>query len=382
MIEKIKAMLWRLTLERRTRKAALEDGESRAKAGLPLWEPNLDQKGKPVLDEQGRPKYRFNEYEMELAHGYGTTVNGIVKRWGQVDAALLGRYRTAERQRRARQEEASALEAETETLRGQCAELAQQKAAFEPPPVEPKWWQGPVLLAFAVGEIPLNAIAFRPIREAEIMNYALALLLGCVLVFLAHVAGMKLKERRWGAVGLALIVPVATLAGIAYVRMGYVAGRESSMSSGGTFWVFWTFGAAVLAAAMAVSYLCHEGRDDVQTVQEDLKEKSRTLAAKERNLKHAKTGLQAAQHAVDALKGRRQAAYNAESGAIGELYTSLKLCIDQYRGHYLRAYYRHAPPDRPATPSEGPKGYPHGDFEKSVLWDRDPDKLDWSVPKG
>ncbi|NDK16289.1 MAG: hypothetical protein GW911_30035, partial [Armatimonadetes bacterium] len=67
-----------------------------------------------------------------------------------------------------------------------------------------------------------------------------------------------------------MIVPVATLAAIAYVRMGYVAGRESSMSSSGAFWVFWTFGAAVLAAAMAVSYLCHEGRDDVQSVLNDL----------------------------------------------------------------------------------------------------------------
>jgi hypothetical protein len=367
---------WQWIEFRRARRTGQADGEADAKSGRVPWPTQQDAKGKDRLREDGKRKVQFNEYEMQVAHSFTTSVDRVAKPWEQGDQALLAKYRTASKQRNARQAEGKALQEQINPLKAQQGKLEARKAAFVPPVVEPKRWYWVVLVVFAIFEIPLNAIAFRPFREAELMNYALALLVGAVLVLLGHFAGGKLKEKRLGAAALMLALPLGTLCAIAYVRMGYLAKSEATMSSLGAFWVFWTLGAMVLAAAVVLAYTCEEGREEAQSVMRNLREVRNALVLPERRLKVSKAAFEACQEAVDDARTRRTALLRKDHREIRLYRDTAKALLSEYRQHYLRAYRPNA-----KQAIEGPTVYPPMGETGAALDEGDPDKLDWSVPE-
>ena len=368
---------------RRARQLGRADGESAANGGRPDYEPLKGQDGQVVRDDDGNPKLNFPQGELEIRHGFTDSIDRIGGPWADSDQTLLSRFRTAEMQRRARQREVSALESEVARLTDQQKALEKRKAGKKPPVVETKWWYWVVLVFFALFEIPLNAIAFRPFREAEIMNYALALLIGGVLVLLGHCAGSKLKEGRVRTALLMLALPVGALCAVAYVRTSYLAGGASGMTSPGSFWVFWTLGAMVLAATVVLAYMCEEGREDAMAIGKNLRDVRRALQRQQRELKQSTAALESRQKEVEAVRTRRTALFKKAHAKVRSYQNTAKVLITEYRRHYLRAYRQHARSGdaRPTEAVDIPAWYLRMGEKGIAVEHGDENRLDWSVPE-
>ncbi len=125
----------------------------------------------------------------------------------------------------------------------------------------------PMILVIVVGEIPLNAFAFRLFHEADWLTYVMTVTVAVALVAMAHFAGLLLTRPERTAVerGLLttfLLVPIAVIVVVALVRDGYL--REIGGDTGigpllGTL-AFGVINLLVFGGATAASFVYHDPR--------------------------------------------------------------------------------------------------------------------------
>lgn len=141
------------------------------------------------------------------------------------------------------------------------------------PPAEVTWRGfGPVaywslIALIVVGEIPLNAFAFRLFHESDLLTYAMTVTVAVGLVTCAHFVGLFLaRPERTGVeralIGVFVALPVAAIAVISLVRYGFLVDVGSDTGIGpllGTL-AFGLINLLVFGAAAALSYLHHDPR--------------------------------------------------------------------------------------------------------------------------
>ena len=149
--------------------------------------------------------------------------------------------------------------------------------AFErhgsPPPTD-AFWHGirpvlywPLIALIVIGEIPLNAFAFRLFHEPDVLTYAMTVTVAVGLVLLAHGLGLFLSRPERNRVerilvGVFAALPVAAITVISLVRYGYLVDVGGDVGIGpvlGTV-AFGLINLLVFGAAAGLSFLRHDPR--------------------------------------------------------------------------------------------------------------------------
>lgn len=125
----------------------------------------------------------------------------------------------------------------------------------------------PLIVLIVLGEIPLNAFAFRLFHESDLLTYAMTVTVVVGLVAFAHGLGLLLSRPERTGVEKALVVtfivvPLGAIAVISFVRYGYLADVGGDAGVGpllGTL-AFGLINLLVFGAAAGLSYLHHDPR--------------------------------------------------------------------------------------------------------------------------
>jgi hypothetical protein len=125
----------------------------------------------------------------------------------------------------------------------------------------------PLIALVVIGEIPLNAFAFRLFHEPDVLTYAMTVTVAVGLVLLAHGLGLFLSRPERNRVerilvGVFVTLPVATISVISLVRYGYLVDVGGDVGIGpvlGTV-AFGLINLLVFGAAAGLSFLRHDPR--------------------------------------------------------------------------------------------------------------------------
>jgi hypothetical protein len=124
-----------------------------------------------------------------------------------------------------------------------------------------------MVILIVVGEIPLNAFAFRLFHEPDLLTYAMTVTVAVALVAMAHVVGLLLSRPQRAAVERAVVaiciaVPFAVISAVALVRYGYLqdVGGDSGIGPILGTLAFGSINLLVFGAAVGSSYLHHDPR--------------------------------------------------------------------------------------------------------------------------
>ncbi|MCI0634875.1 MAG: hypothetical protein L0206_13295 [Actinobacteria bacterium] len=125
----------------------------------------------------------------------------------------------------------------------------------------------PLIALIVIGEIPLNAFAFRLFHEPDVLTYAMTVTVAIGLVVFAHAVGLLLARPERTRVqrilvGVLVALPTAAIGVISLVRFGYLIDVGVDAGIGpllGTL-AFGLINLLVFGAAAGLSYLHHDPR--------------------------------------------------------------------------------------------------------------------------
>jgi hypothetical protein len=125
----------------------------------------------------------------------------------------------------------------------------------------------PLIALIVLGEIPLNAFAFRLFHESDLLTYVMTVTVAVGLVAFAHGLGLLLARPERSAVekvlvGACIVIPLGAITVISFVRHGYLVNVGGDSGVGpllGTL-AFGLINLLVFGAATALSYLRHDPR--------------------------------------------------------------------------------------------------------------------------
>jgi hypothetical protein len=125
----------------------------------------------------------------------------------------------------------------------------------------------PLIALITLGEIPLNAFAFRLFHESDLLTYVLTVTVAIALVAFAHALGLLLaRDTRPRVervlVGVFAVLPIAVIGVIALVRYGYLIEVGGDVGLGPVLGAlaFGLINLLVFGAAAGLSYLHHDPR--------------------------------------------------------------------------------------------------------------------------
>jgi hypothetical protein len=184
-----------------------------------------------------------------------------------------------------------------------------------------------LIALIVLGEIPLNAFAFRLFHEPDLLTYAMTVTVAVGLVAFAHAVGLFLsRPERTGIervlVGVFVTLPVAAIAVISLVRFGYLVDVGGDTGIGpllGTL-AFGLINLLVFGAAAGLSYLHHDPRTlvnrraairaaelDRSRAEHRLDEQERKRRERERERKRRELELQTERHRAKLEARKREA---------------------------------------------------------------------------
>ena len=125
----------------------------------------------------------------------------------------------------------------------------------------------PLIALIVIGEIPLNAFAFRLFHEPDVLTYAMTVTVAVGLVLLAHGLGLLLSRPERNRIerilmGVFVALPVAAITVISLVRYDYLVDVGGDVGIGpvlGTV-AFGLINLLVFGAAAGLSFLRHDPR--------------------------------------------------------------------------------------------------------------------------
>jgi hypothetical protein len=157
-----------------------------------------------------------------------------------------------------------------------------------------------IIVLIVLGEIPLNAIAFRLFGEIDALTYLMTFSVALILIACAHALGIFLSRESPSGVErlLALIisvVPTLAILGIAVVRNESVKSSSSLTSLQGTV-AFGLINLLIFAGAIVLSYLKHDPLSEhnlMRIARRSAREKNRQRKRTEKLAKEREKELQA-----------------------------------------------------------------------------------------
>jgi len=232
----------------------------------------------PIPDEE---HFRVDNTYLEVLKNHARALIGDVA--GRAGREIDSHQRTRDQAVKKYQECEEKLKQETRDR--------QKSQWFEGRPCLSRTVYSIVLVLMLIGELPLNSIVFRLLDTPEIMNMAFALIVGVVLLGVAHVVGGGLKyyvrtAMDWFLGGLISFVVVLALIGLAVLREHYL--RKAGGSSVGETTLTYAFVVVqcmIFWGAVVAAYARHEpaaiGRlrstRDVYVHASTMMDKARTL---------------------------------------------------------------------------------------------------------
>ncbi|MCA8897402.1 MAG: hypothetical protein R3C00_07145 [Hyphomonas sp.] len=172
------------------------------------------------------------------------------------------------------------------------------------------WFYMPFMIALSIAEVPINRLSFELFfRESPLISLVVSLLVGGILVTLAHRVGMLLcrfgyysKLRGW-KVELAQVLVVTLLIGalcygLSVLRQGFLQaavqpeiGFADAMSGTGSLemlklnaalglegWIFLFINLAVVLVGVSAAFFCHDGHPDFQKADIERKRAEKAVA--------------------------------------------------------------------------------------------------------
>jgi len=211
---------------------------------------------------------------------------------------------------------------------------------------------GLFMLGLFIGEVPLNAIAFRIFHESEVLNYVMTLALAVALVGGAHLLGIFLrmdkKDATQGMLTIAsFVIPMGALVAIALVRQGFLAAQAfevieearrrgqqppvQPVSPAMATVVFVLINLLIYSIAALLSYFSHDPlATAVWRTERPLRAAQARLAAVERRI----AALQVRLHRAAAIRQKAFAQTVEEAHWARNQYEEL---IQEYRGGNIKA---------------------------------------------
>lgn len=283
-------------------------------------------------------------YEYELKQRIEADLRRLEQTWLREDERLIREYVAARAELRA--SEARERNAEEEERRAS-EEYERQRAQHGG--ITGAWRPGngayySVLAAILVGEVPLNRAVFRLLGGPEVETTFLALVLGVVIAFTAHLTGTvwrraSLRENVSPVeeMGALVLVALFTLSafGIGYLREAYVAAEASATGITINPWAAGGIFALLQCLLFAVATLFAYFRLDpahhaVQYARRALREAERDLALAQRARLEAEKRL-------DQIRGTREngfARYHSRARWYNDVYQA---DLEIYRKHNRRS---------------------------------------------
>jgi hypothetical protein len=205
----------------------------------------------------------------------------------------------------------------------------------EDPPTPEVSWRGigpfaywPLIALIVIGEIPLNAFAFRLFHEPDLLTYVMTVTVAVGLVAFAHALGLLLSRPERTRVervlvGVFVALPVAAIAVISLVRYGYLldVGGDSGIGPVLGMLAFGLINLLVFGAATGLSYLHHDPRTLVNqraAVRAGERERARAerrAAEQERERRSRELRARTARHAASIEARRRESSGRREQVA-------------------------------------------------------------------
>jgi hypothetical protein len=123
-----------------------------------------------------------------------------------------------------------------------------------------------IMCLLGIFELPVNVVAFRILRESQVLTMAMAVGATFAVIILAHFVGMILRQwpsgqTRWPLILLANFVFIALVVGLlsmGYLRASYIAYSEKAARNWGDVAVLLGVNMLALAAGTAASFYLHD----------------------------------------------------------------------------------------------------------------------------
>lgn len=258
-----------------------------------------------------------------------SSVREISQEWAKADSKLLARVLEIDHAHE---------QAVSETGLRQTANDAATKHFVdlhnEPPPPtssRPVWyWLLLALLAFL--ELPMNSIVFELFGGSKAETYVVASAVGLALVACAHYLGELLAEERYRKIAdriiiaVLLVVPIAVVAGVAYLREAYVHDANASQAKFDDTALYITlaaFNLIIFAVATVASYRVH-------------KRGLAELLVRTRLLGKSKNRAEALQKMLRSARVERQMEHDRHRERANQIRDAVDRKIAIYREHNLR----------------------------------------------
>ena len=290
----------------------------------------------------------FADYEMELKNLADENIRRIGGDWARADRNLKREYCQAladyERARKEAAPSETAYEQAAKEHREANDAMGEHYGQIRIP--MPAYLM--LMFLIAVGEVPLNAVAFRIMGESEVLTYVVSLVIAIGLPFSAHALGMLLRKEpfKQGLLTtesiftvLAILMPVLGILAVAYVRQAYLRSDVISGASGvevdPTFitLVFIIINLFIYSLASLASYLTHD--PVVDNWRRKLKLATRELKMKQRIYADVQRRQGQSVSLLERAKAERQNKYEEKMREAEEISDFLHRMINVYRGHNL-----------------------------------------------
>jgi hypothetical protein len=222
---------------------------------------------------------------------------------------------------------------------------------------------------FAV-DVPLNAVVFQIFGESEVVTWALAVLLGILVVPGAHLLGMQIRggfpDRFITAA--TIVLPFGLIIAVATLRTIYVGSEDAGLSGALGFLVFFLFNLAVFGSAIFLSYLRHDPYEQqIEAAAAELKKAAKQLEGEREAFAEAQMAL-----------GRLQAdAAQIRAWGEEELHRSRNLA-HSYRNHFESLVGQYVGGNQAERPTEVIRALEEAGRWKATLPPDLEGDLDWS----
>lgn len=291
---------------------------------------------------------KFADYEMELKNLADENIRRIGGDWAREDRTLKREYCQAlSDYERARKESAPA-EAANELAGREHREATDAMGEHYGQIRIPMPAYLLLMTLIAIGEVPLNAIAFRIMGESEILTYIVSLVIAIGIPFSAHALGMLLRKEPFKQglfttesifTVLTIVMPVMGILAVAYVRQVYLQTEAVQEASGVEVdpmfitLVFIIINLFIYSLASLASYLTHDPvvdnwRRKLKLATHELKIKQRIYADVQRRHGESLSRL-------EKYKAERQNRYEEKKREAEEIIDFVHRMIDVYRGQNL-----------------------------------------------
>jgi hypothetical protein len=282
-------------------------------------------------------------YESRLLNFGEQEAGRIAQEWEGLDKGLKGEYCTARARWRAAQEELETAKQDRETASKDHEEARKKEEPILGRHSLKTWIYIPLMIILGLAEFPLNAIAFRTAGEPELMTYMMTLSLALVLPLSAHFLGVFLRhaaltKREYALTGLAILIPLAAIAGVAYVRDKYIEEAQKvlgiQLDPTTVVLIFVAINLLIFLVGVLASYFAH----DPQVVEQSkrLKETFKRLRQACARLAGTRKVFSQAEQRYHAITAMRQNAFDEKKHQVGEINDIVQELIAVYRHRYAR----------------------------------------------